>query len=258
MGILNVTPDSFSDGGRWFDTDLAVKHALEMQNDGADILDIGAQSTRPGHIPVSAEEEIRRLMPILKTLCGKITIPISIDTYYPEVAQVSLDMGAAIINDVSGRVAPEMGEVLRMNGAGWIIMHTGGSDASNVADYKGEDIVSAVSNFFEYAMKKALGYGIEQNSICLDPGIGFGKTYEHNLAMIRNTSKVRQANQPLLIGASRKRVVAEACKEPDATNRLYGTIAAHTAAIAGGCDIIRVHDVKESVQAARMADAIYR
>lgn len=258
MGILNVTPDSFSDGGLWIDTDHAVDHALEMQNDGADILDIGAQSTRPGHIQVSAEEEIRRLLPILEALRGKISIPISIDTYYPTVAQAVLEMGAAIINDVSGNVAQEMGAVICKHRAGWIIMHTGGGDSSHVPDYQGTDIVTAVRTFFAETVEKVLGFGIPAEAICLDAGIGFGKTHEHNLTLLRDMNKVRLPGYALLTGASRKRVVGQACNEQDAKKRLYGTIAAHTAAIAGKCDIIRVHDVKESVQAAKMSDAIYR
>jgi dihydropteroate synthase len=258
MGILNVTPDSFSDGGMWFDAASAIRHALEMQESGADILDIGAQSTRPGHAPVPAEEELRRLKPVLESLRGKIAIPLSIDTYYPEVAKVALEMGAAIINDVSGTVSHAMGEVIRGHGAGWVVMHTGGGDSSRVGDYQGKDIVPAVKTFFEETVEKTREFGLPDKAICLDPGIGFSKTHEHNLTLLRDMQKVRLPGYALLTGASRKRVVGQACGEPDAAKRLYGTIAAHTAAIAGGSDFIRVHDVKEAIQAAKMADAIYR
>lgn len=258
MGILNVTPDSFSDGGLWLDPEDAVGHALEMQDAGADILDIGAQSTRPGHIAVSADEEIKRLLPILERLKGRLSVPLSIDTYYPEVAAAALECGAAIINDVSGTVSPAMTEVVRKAGAGWIIMHTGGGDASIVAEYADDDVVKAVRSFFDEAAKTTAAAGLPASAICFDPGIGFGKTQAHNLTLLRDMARVRIPGYALLTGASRKRVVAIASGEQDAKLRLPGTLAAHTAAIAGGTDLIRVHDVRESVQAARVADAIYR
>lgn len=258
MGILNVTPDSFSDGGLWLDADKAIAHALDMQAAGADLIDIGAQSTRPGHTPVSAQEEIRRLLPILQQLSGKLAIPLSVDTYYPEVAREALGSGVAIINDVSGTVAPEMAEVVRTGGAGWIVMHTGGGDSTQVADYPGDDVVAAVRGFFEETARKLAASGLPKNALCFDAGLGFGKTHAHNLTLLRETAKIRLPDYALLTAASRKRIVALATGEQDAAKRLPGTLAAHTAAIAGGTDFIRVHDVAEAVQAARMADALYR
>lgn len=258
MGILNVTPDSFSDGGLWLDADAAARHALEMQAAGADLLDIGAQSTRPGHTPVEPEEEIRRLLPVLERLRGTLTIPISVDTYYPRVARAALRGGAAIVNDVSGVVTPDMAEVVREERAGWIVMHTGGGDSSNVPSYPNDDIVAAVREFFLGVSARTKDLGLPKEAICLDPGIGFGKTHAHNLTLLRETARIRLPDHAFLTAASRKRVVGLACNEPDAAKRLAGTLAAHTIAIAGGTDFVRVHDVAESVQAARMADAIYR
>ena len=258
MGILNVTPDSFYDGGLWLGAEEAARHALGMVAAGADVIDIGAQSTRPGHVPVSPEEEMKRLLPVLEKLKGRISVPLSIDTHDPEVAAAALECGAAIINDVSGVIAPHMADVVRKSGAGWIIMHTGCGDASFVPEYPGNDIVAAVRGFFTEGTNKACELGVPQAALCLDPGIGFGKTHEHNLTLLRNVAKLRLPEYALLTAASRKRVVGLACNEPDAKKRLPGTLAAHTAAIAGWTDFIRVHDVPESVQAARMADAIYR
>jgi dihydropteroate synthase len=258
MGILNVTPDSFSDGGLWLAPDDAAHHAMKMQEAGADIIDIGAQSTRPGHVPVSAEEELKRLLPILERLKGRIAVPLSIDTYYPEVAAAALASGAVIINDVGGIASPEMAEVVRKAGAGWVVMHTGGADAASVADYPNDDVVAAVRSFFVATARTLAAAGLPPSVICFDPGIGFGKTHAHNLTLLRDTAKVHLPEHALLTGASRKRVVALASGEQDAARRLPGSIAAHTAAIAGGTDILRVHDVAESVQAARVADAIYR
>lgn len=258
MGILNVTPDSFSDGGMFFDPADAVRHALQIQRDGADILDIGAQSTRPGHVPVGAQEEWDRMAPVLAALDGKIEIPISIDTYYPQVARWALDAGAAIINDVSGQIHPEMFRCVSEYGAGYIAMHTGpGGDADHPAEYP-EGVIADVCAFFEEVTHALLGCGVAEENICLDVGIGFGKTQAENLQLLRELKETRINGCALLVGASRKRVVALASGETDPQRRIPGTIAAHTASIAGGADIIRVHDIAESVQAARVADAIYR
>ncbi len=258
MGILNVTPDSFSDGGRFFDPERAVRRAAQIREEGADILDIGAQSTRPGHIPVSPEEEWRRLEPVLKALKGVAGLPISVDTYYPQVARRALGSGAAIINDVSGRIHPEMFGVVAEYGAGYIAMHTGrGGDADRLAEYP-YGVTADVRQFFADVCRELQRCGVAQDHICLDPGIGFGKTQEQNLELLRDFSQVRINGCALLAGASRKRVVAIPSGERDPMRRMPGTLAAHTVAIAGGADIIRVHDVRQSVQAARVADAIYR
>lgn len=258
MGILNITPDSFSDGGLFFDPQKAAGHALQIQEEGADFLDIGAQSTRPGHTPVSAQEEWRRMAPVLTAIRDRIRIPISIDTYYPEVARRALDAGADVINDVSGGVNPDMLRCIAEYRAGYIAMHTGaGGDADHTACYP-QGVIADVRAFFAHICREADAFGIPLRNLCLDVGIGFGKTHEQNLELLRDLKQTRINDCALFVGASRKRVIAIPSGEQNPLLRMPGTIAAHTAAIAGGADLIRVHDVKESVQAARVADAIYR
>lgn len=256
MGILNVTPDSFSDGGLWNDPQKAADHAREMIEAGADIIDIGAQSTRPGHIEISAAEEIERLGEVFEVLKNP-GVPVSVDTYYPEAAEFSLKNGADIINDVSGVFNPLMAEVVKKYNAGWIVMHTGGGTADIVPQYE-EGIVENVKAFFEKMLSECKKFGVDESSICLDPGIGFGKTYEDNLTLLGRMNEIRVAQNALLAGASRKRVIGTATGVQQADERLIGTIAAHCACMAGGADIIRVHDVAESAESAKMCDAIYR
>lgn len=250
MGILNITPDSFSDGGRYYNLDDAVKHAHYIEDAGADILDIGAQSTRPGHIPVTPEEEIRRFSNLLKEIKGNIKIPISIDTYYPKSAQAALELGVSIINDVSGRVNPDMAEIVRQSGAGWILMHNGSPSA---------DAASSVHEGLACMAGRAEELGVNKSQICLDPGIGFGKDdYMQNIELVRRTSDVKLGGYAYLVGLSRKRFVGEATGVIIADQRDVGTAVANTAAIIGGADIIRVHNVEYGVQTARMADLLYR
>ena len=244
MGILNVTPDSFSDGNKWFNIESAVGHALQMKNDGADIIDIGAQSTRPGHTKITPQEELMRLMPVLKVLKGRINVPISVDTFYPEVAKEALNEGIDIINDVNGFKNEEMMKVAAKSNCGCIVMH----DGTN----------AQMKNFFDLQLNKMIENDISQSRICFDPGMGFGKTYEENLYVIKNLKKYVIKNVPMLVGASRKRVIGAPCGNPPFIERVPGTIAAHTIAILNGANIIRVHDVKEAVQAAKVADAILK
>ncbi len=245
MGIVNVTPDSFSDGGKWNDPSAAVEHALELQEQGADILDIGGQSTRPGYQTVSAEVEWERLAPVLDKLVGLAKVPISVDTFYPEIARLSLQAGVDIINDVTGFREEEMFRLAAQCHCGCIIMH----------DQPGFDTIHP---FFQERKQKAEQYGIIPERVCFDPGIGFGKTYEENLRILRELAALMVPECAMLVGASRKRVIGQPCGNPPFDQRMPGTIAAHTLAIAGGADIVRVHDVKEAVQAARVADAICR
>ncbi len=242
MGILNVTPDSFSDGGDWNSPSKALERALEIERQGADIIDIGAQSTRPGYTQISAEEEINRLAPILEILKGKLNIPISIDTFYPDVALEAVKYGISIINDVKGFQDEQMFKVLSNSDCGCIIMHDGKSD-----DMK---------EFFELKLKLVDKYGISHERICLDPGIGFGKSHEENLYVLGNLRRFKIDDIAMLVGASRKRVIGIPCSNPDFKDRMPGTIAAHTIAAINGADIIRVHDVKEAVQASKVTDAI--
>lgn len=244
MGIVNVTPDSFSDGGDWFSPDKAVAHALMLEKQGADILDIGAQSTRPGHTPVSDREEWQRLEPVLTQLVKKTNLPISVDTYYPYVAEKALKAGVCIINDVSGKVDEEMAKAVKKAGAGWIIMH---SKQGSVEDVK---------VFFEESLKKCEVFGIEKNSVCFDMGIGFGKNYEQDLALLANVKQYKIKGYPLLLGCSRKRVIGRSSNQDNPKKRTYGNIAADTAAILGGADIIRFHNVLEEKEGILTACAI--
>lgn len=242
MGILNVTPDSFSDGGRFLDPDIAVQRAAKIQAEGADIIDIGAQSTRPGYSCISSEEELKRIVPVLKKIIGKINIPISIDTFYPSVAYEAINMGVDIINDVMGLKDIKMLEVLSSNDCGYVIMHDGSA--------------SSINKFFLDKLNQVCNFGICPERICFDPGIGFGKTYDENIYVLKNIKKFKIQQNALLVGASRKRVIGQSCGNPPFKDRMAGTVAAHTISILGGANIIRVHDVAEAVQAAKVTDRI--
>ena len=242
MGILNLTPDSFSDGGKWNDSENSVKRAVEIQEQGADILDIGAQSTRPGFVEISAQEEWNRLKFTLENIKNKIKIPISIDTFYPEVAEKALALGADIINDITGFKNPEMFEVTAKSDCGIIIMH-------NISD-------ANIKSFFKKQLLKAESFDINRSRICFDPGIGFNKNQVQDAYIIKNIQNIKIPDVALLVGLSRKRVIGVNCGNPPPEKRLAGTIAANTLAIHGGANIIRVHDVKEAVQAAQVTDAI--
>jgi len=237
MAILNVTPDSFSDGGKYFAPEDAIARALELEREGADILDIGAQSTRPGCEAISPEEEWRRLRPVLEGIQGKIGIPVSIDTFYPEVAEEALQLGAQIINDVSGTVSAEMAGAVRQYGAAWVLMHNqGGADAAPAY----ADVVEDVRASLEKMAEQAIALGIKKERIRLDPGIGFGKSREDDLRLLANLEQVKVPGFPMLVGVSRKRVTGGAGA---------GTIAAQTLAQWGGADILRTHDVSGARQA---------
>lgn len=253
MGILNVTPDSFSDGGHYFSPESAVAHALEMQAQGADIIDIGAQSTRPGHTPVSPEEEWRRLEPVLAALRGRLAVPISIDTYFPEVACRAIEAGAHILNDVSGDPGNGMPETTVRCGAGLVMMHAGGgAQAEDTAD-----AVAAVRLYFQEALAAASRAGLPPEAVCLDPGIGFGKSRTGDLELIARLPETLAGlpETAVLVGASRKRVVGACCGNPPPAERLPGTLALHTLAQWNGAHILRVHDVAAAVQAASVVDA---
>jgi len=246
MGILNVTPDSFSDGGRYLDPSAALARAREMESEGADILDIGGQSTRPGYTPIPQEEEWERLQAVLPAILQEVRVPVSIDTFYPWVAEKALEAGAHIINDVSG-FPDAMLETVADSNCGCVVMcPTGGVP----------DIFSHVKNFFQARLAAAKRANISKERLCFDPGIGFGKTMEENLALIARVDKTRIPGTAYLMAASRKRVTGAPCGNPPFEQRLPATLAAHTAALLGGADFLRVHDVAPSVQAARMAAAL--
>jgi len=246
MGILNVTPDSFSDGGKYFSPGAAIERALELERQGADILDIGAQSTRPGCEMISPEEELRRLRPVLEGLRGKLGIPVSVDTFYPEVAEEALSLGVGMINDVSGIVNEEMAGVVRAYGASWVLMHNQGG-----ADSEGQygDVVRDVRAALEKMAERAMALGIIKERICLDPGIGFGKSREDNLRLLASLARVKAPGFPLLVGVSRKRVTG---------GSEAGTLAAQVIAQMGGADILRTHDVARARQASSVAAQISR
>ena len=249
MGILNVTPDSFSDGGRSAALSDAVANARRLVDEGADILDIGGESTRPGHTPVPAEEELRRVLPAVEAL-AELPVPISIDTQKASVAEAALQRGAAIVNDIWGLMGdPEMARVAAAYDAGVVAMH----NRTNVDP--AVDIVADIVAFFEQSLERAARAGIRPERMSLDPGIGFGKTFEQNLRALSALGEFVQLGFPILLGTSRKSLIGKVIETTPA-ERLPGTIASNVLGIAAGCAIIRVHDVAAHVQAARVTEAI--
>ena len=253
MGILNVTPDSFSDGGLYFDPEAAVRRAKEMEAQGVDIVDVGGQSMRPGgSTRISAEAEWARIEAVVRAVSAETQLAVSIDTFYPAVAEKALKAGAHIINDVTGFSA-EMWRAVQDTDCGCIVMHPGDPD-----DLSGgaRDILETVRAFFERKAAQAAQYGVERRRLCFDPGVGFGKTHAENLELIANPDALRVPGTALLMAASRKRVIAAVCGEGPAAERVAGTVAAHTASALFGADMVRAHDTLEAVQAARMADVV--
>lgn len=253
MGVLNVTPDSFTDGGKYFDLDKAVEHAKEMASLGADFIDIGGQSTRPGANDISAEEEIKRVIPVIKKLAGNIEIPISIDTYYSEVADEALANGAVIVNDVSAfNSDANMLKVIAKHKATAIAMHMKGTPKNMQDDPKYDDVVKEVVAYLEEAIWKANVENITQ--LILDPGIGFGKTVEHNLTLLKNINEIKRLDCPMMVGISNKSTISKIIGG-EVNDRTEGTVALNTISILNGVQIIRVHDVKAGVRTAKIADA---
>jgi dihydropteroate synthase len=249
MGILNVTPDSFSDGGRSAALDDAVANAHRLVAEGADILDIGGESTRPGHTPVPAEEELRRVLPAVEALAG-LPVPLSIDTQKAAVAEAALKAGASLLNDIWGLMGdPDMARVAAAHDAGVVAMHNRANVDPEV------DIVADILGFFEQALERAARAGIRPDRIALDPGIGFGKTFEQNLKALASLETFGRLGFPLLLGTSRKSLIGKVIETTPA-ERLPGTIASNVLGIRAGCAIIRVHDVAAHVQAARVTEAI--
>lgn len=256
MGILNYTPDSFSDGGLYNTPAAALEHALEMQAQGADIIDIGANSTRPDAKILSAHDEEERLMQVIGSLKGKINVAVSADTFYPSCAEAAIKAGASIINDVSGVFNFEMAQIAKKHGAAYVVMHNPCGSAQ-VAEYE-KGVVEEVRSFFLDALRLAAECGLSKERLCLDPGLGFGKSCENNLELLKDTQWLKFKGVALLVAGSRKRFIGTASGEKNCALRDAGTVAAHTAAIAGGADIIRAHDVFSAVQGSRVADAIFR
>ena len=258
MGILNVTPDSFSDGGLYAEPERAVEHAVEMIKAGADIIDVGGESTRPGADPVSAEEERRRVLPVIQALRRQSDVLISIDTYKAEVARAALDAGADIVNDISGLgFDEEMPGVVASTGAGLVLMHIRGTPRTMQQNPVYRDVVREIRETFAERLAKAEKAGISPEQVVLDPGIGFGKKLQHNLEILRRLKEFRRFGRPILIGPSRKSFIGAILDLPP-DQRLEGTAAAVAVGIANGADVVRVHDVREMVRVVRVADAIVR
>lgn len=256
MGILNVTPDSFSDGGKFYDPDRAVEHALAMDEAGADIIDVGGESTRPGAEPVPLEEELRRVIPVLEALSGRVKALLSIDTYKSEVAEAALEAGAHIVNDISGLgFDPEMAPLVARWGAGLVIMHIKGTPKTMQQNPWYQDVVGEISGYFAERLRLAEEAGISLDQIVLDPGIGFGKRLDDNFELLRRLSEFRRFGRPILIGPSRKSFIGLTLGLPP-EERLEGTAAAVAVGIANGADIVRVHDVPEMLRVVRIADRI--
>jgi dihydropteroate synthase len=258
MGILNVTPDSFSDGGRFLDRAAAVAHATRMVDDGADILDVGGESTRPGSTAVSVDEELERVRPVIERLAElHPAIPISIDTRKASVAAESLAAGAAIVNDVSGGADPEMFDVVRERDAAVVLMHMRGDPATMQEAPRYDDVVGEVHEYLRQRIEAAELAGIDPERIAIDPGIGFGKDLEHNLELMRRVDVLLDLRRPVLVGPSRKRFLGTILDVPE-DDRVEGTIGAVVWLVSRGAHLARVHDVKEVVRAVRVADAIAR
>ncbi|MFA4829180.1 MAG: dihydropteroate synthase [Thermodesulfovibrionales bacterium] len=259
MGILNVTPDSFSEGGQYFDKSLAIKRAYEMVEEGADIIDIGGESTRPGSEPVPLEEELRRTIPVIEAIVKNIKVPISIDTYKADVAKRALDAGASMVNDISGmRFDPEMPKVVSQYKVPVVIMHIKGNPKTMQKEPVYEALIPEIMDYLRMSIRLAVKFGIDEDKIVIDPGIGFGKTFDHNLEIIKNLHEFTLLEKPLLIGPSRKAFLGKILNDAPASERLEGTAAAVAISILNGADIVRVHDVKEMKKVALVADAVKR
>ena len=259
MGILNVTPDSFSDGGEFFDASRAVEHALAMAEEGADILDVGGESTRPGSDEVPAEEEIGRVVPVIEQVAKWTAVPVSVDTNKAAVARAALEAGASLVNDVSAlRFDPEMAEVVAAAGVPLVVMHMRGVPRTMQAGpIHYEDLLGEIAAFLEEALQRAAAGGVSRNKVIVDPGIGFGKTPEHNLMIINRLAELKRLGRPILLGPSRKAFIGKILGV-EVDERLFGTCAAVTAAVINGADIVRVHDVGPLRQVAAVADCIAR
>jgi dihydropteroate synthase len=256
MGILNVTPDSFSDGGRYLDPQAACDRAFAMQDEGADVLDVGGESSRPGALPVSDEEELRRIIPVIRKLAGRLRIPISVDTTKARVAQRALDEGVALINDITAlRGDPGMGRVIAASGAGCVLMHMQGTPATMQANPSYGDVVREVRAFLGERLEAACASGIRREQIILDPGFGFGKNLRHNMTLLAHLDELHDLGRPLMAGVSRKAFIGRVL-ERDLDERLPGTAGAVAMAVQFGVRVIRVHEVSPMRDVIRMVEAV--
>jgi dihydropteroate synthase len=257
MGIVNVTPDSFADGGRYLDPAAAVRHARALAAEGADLLDVGAESTRPGAAPVASAEERARLLPVLERLLDGPPCPVSVDTSKPDVAAAALALGAHMVNDVTALAGgPALAELCAAHGAALALMHMRGTPRTMQADPRYDDLLGEVRTGLAVAVATAEAAGVAPDSICVDPGIGFGKTVAHNLTLLRRLDAFRAIGKPILVGPSRKSFLGALLDQLPATERLEGTLAACVMAVVAGAHILRVHDVAAVRRAVRVAEAI--
>lgn len=264
MGIVNVTPDSFSDGGRYLQTEAAVAHGLELVRAGARILDIGGESTRPFADPVPEQQELDRVVPVIEKLAPRVDVPISVDTTKSAVAKAALEAGASMVNDISALgTDPGIGDVAAQAGVPLILMHMKGTPRTMQLNPSYEDLFGEIIAFLSRAMQKAVACGVKRELLVVDPGIGFGKTLRHNLEIIRHLDRFQVLDAPILVGPSRKAFVRALVKENDKKDIpadrpevINGTLAAVTAAVINGAHIVRVHDVEQAVAAVKVADAV--
>jgi dihydropteroate synthase len=257
MGILNVTPDSFSDGGRFFKAEKAVEHALRMAAAGAQIIDVGGESTRPGAESVALEEELNRVIPVIEELHARSDTTISIDTSKAQVARAAIEAGASVVNDVTGgRGDKRMMPLVAENKSAFIVMHMQGTPQTMQLEPRYDDVVSEVADFFRQQYARALECGIDPMAIAFDPGIGFGKTLEHNLELLAQLDRLRAHDRPLVVGISRKSFLAKVTGSSGISDRLAPAVALTSLSRARGADVFRVHDVKENVNALRVTEAV--
>jgi dihydropteroate synthase len=264
MGVVNVTPDSFSDGGRFFSADRAVAQGERLAEEGADFLDVGGESTRPFSDPVSEEEELRRVIPVIRSLADRLDIPVSIDTYKAAVARAAVEAGATMINDIGAlRLDPEMAKAAAETGAALIVMHMLGTPKTMQQAPSYEDLFGEIGAFLKAAVDRAVEAGVTRSQVVVDPGIGFGKTVAHNLLLLRHLGRLAELDSPLLVGPSRKAFIRKLLKpadapdiSPDLPQVATGTQAAVAAAVLSGAHIVRVHDVAETAATLRIVDAI--
>jgi len=258
MGILNVTPDSFSDGGLFVDIECSIEHANKMIQEGADIIDIGGESTRPGAEIIPIDVELNRVIPVIKALSKLTNVCISIDTYKSTVAKIAIDNGACIVNDVSSMFDPNMAEIVAKADVPIVLMHKKGTPKDMQVAPHYDSLIAEISQYLQNKIQIAENSGISPDKIIIDPGIGFGKTVAHNLEILRRLAEFKSLGKPILIGTSRKSFIGKILNINDPKDRIEGTSATMAIAIANGADILRVHDVRQMVMVARMTDAIIR
>jgi dihydropteroate synthase len=259
MGIVNVTPDSFSDGAMFASADDAVAHGARLVDEGADLVDVGGESTRPGSDPIEADEELLRVVPVIEGLVkARPGTPLSVDTRKPEVASAALDAGASVVNDIAGGRNSALLETVSRTGAGVILMHMLGEPKTMQDDPRYDDVVAEVHEFLRERIEAAVFAGIPEERVCIDPGIGFGKTVDHNLALLRAVPALRMLGAAVMVGASRKGFIGTLTGVEDPAARLEGSLAVAVLAAAHGADLVRVHDVEATVRALKVADAVVR